>query len=50
MTPDQILEATDAFMRDKVSIEELAERYKVHPRTLVRGMKQGVLLPGDPGL
>ncbi|URK88898.1 recombinase family protein [Rhizobium sp. RCAM05350] len=31
LTPKQILEATDAFMIDKVSIEDLAERYQVHP-------------------
>ena len=50
LTPEQIHEARDAFMIDKVSIDDLAERYKVHPRTLVRGMKQGILLAGDPGL
>ncbi|WP_184450560.1 recombinase family protein [Rhizobium sp. BK538] len=50
LTPEQILEARDAFMIEKVSIEDLAERYKVHPRTLVRGMKQGLLLAGDSGL
>jgi len=49
LTPEQILEATDAFIVDKVSINDLAERYKVHPRTLLRGMKQGVLLPGATG-
>jgi len=46
----QILEACDAYMKERISIDDLAVRYKVHPRTLLRGMKQGVLLPGDPGL
>ncbi|NMN71177.1 recombinase family protein [Rhizobium sp. 57MFTsu3.2] len=50
LTPKQILEARDAFMIDKVSLDDLAERYKVHSRTLLRGMKRSVLLPRDPGL
>lgn len=50
LTLDQILEAREAYMVDKVSIDALAERYEVHPRTLVRGMKQSALLAGAPGL
>ncbi|MDK4739393.1 recombinase family protein [Rhizobium sp. CNPSo 3464] len=50
LTPEQILEAREAFMIDKASIDDLAEHYKVHPRTLARGMKQGILLANDPGL
>ncbi len=34
-------------MIEKVSIDDLAVRYKVHPRTLVRGMRRGVLLATD---
>ncbi|WP_431320825.1 recombinase family protein [Rhizobium sp. YTU87027] len=50
LTQEQILEARDAFIIDKVSIDELAQRFKVHPRTLIRGMKPGVLHPEDTGL
>jgi DNA invertase Pin-like site-specific DNA recombinase len=50
LTPQQILEARDALATDKVSLDVLAERYKVHPRTLVRGMKQSLLFPSDPGV
>jgi DNA invertase Pin-like site-specific DNA recombinase len=39
LTPNQILEARDAIASEKISIVDLAERYKVHPRTLVRGMQ-----------
>nr|WP_244448098.1 recombinase family protein [Neorhizobium vignae] len=50
LTAHQILEARDALATDKVSLDVLAERYKVHPRTLVRGMKQSLLFPFDPGV
>ena len=50
LTPQQLLEARDAFATDNVSLEVLAERYKVHPRTLARGMKQTLLFPSDPGV
>ncbi|WP_112496041.1 recombinase family protein [Agrobacterium tumefaciens] len=48
LTPQQIIEARDAMMIDKVSLDDLAERYQVHPRTLVRGLKQGMLLHDNP--
>lgn len=50
LTQQQILEARKALASDKVSLNALAEQYNVHPRTLVRGMKQGLLLPGKPDL
>jgi DNA invertase Pin-like site-specific DNA recombinase len=50
LTCEQLLEATHSFMIDKVLIDALAERYEVHPRTLVRGMKQVELLSSGPAL
>ncbi|MES5099258.1 recombinase family protein [Agrobacterium sp. BA1120] len=50
LTPKQIIEARDAMTIGKVSLDALAERYQVHPRTLARGMKQGLLPPCDVGL
>jgi DNA invertase Pin-like site-specific DNA recombinase len=50
LTPQQILKARDALATDKVSLDVLAEQYKVHPRTLVRGIKQTLLLSRAPGL
>ena len=49
LTPNQIIEAQDALLIDKISIGDLAERYQVHPRTLVRRMKQTMLLSSPPG-
>ncbi|MNV80710.1 DNA-invertase hin [compost metagenome] len=48
LTPEQIIEARDAMTVGKVSLDDLAERYNVHPRTLVRGLNQDNLLPRDP--
>ncbi|WP_411906057.1 recombinase family protein [Rhizobium mayense] len=50
LTSEQLNEARTAFVLDKVPIDVLAERYDVHPRTLVRGMKEAQLLTGDPTL
>ncbi|MCZ4072556.1 recombinase family protein [Agrobacterium sp. LMR679] len=50
LTAKQIMEARYAMRIDKVSLDDLAERYQVHPRTLLRGMKQGLLPPCDAGL
>lgn len=50
LTQQQVLEAQEALSTEKVSLDVLAERYNVHPRTLARGMKQTLLLPRDAGL
>ncbi|MBN9047775.1 MAG: recombinase family protein [Rhizobiales bacterium] len=39
MTPGQLSEATSAFTHDGVSLNELAARYAVHPRTLMRNIR-----------
>lgn len=50
LTAEQLLEARNAFVIDEVPIDVLAARYNVHPRTLVRGMKQGQLLTSGSAL
>ncbi len=50
LTPQQILEARHALATEKVSLDVLAERYQVHPRTLVRRMRQGLPVTCDRGM
>jgi len=39
MSPEQIAEATSAFIDDGVSLEDLAKQYSIHPRTLKSKMR-----------
>jgi DNA invertase Pin-like site-specific DNA recombinase len=50
LTQQQVLEAQETLSTEKVSLDVLAERYNVHPRTLARGIKQTLLLSRAPGL
>lgn len=50
LTQQQVLEARETLSTEKVSLDVLAERYNVHPRTLARGIKQTLLLSRAPGL
>jgi DNA invertase Pin-like site-specific DNA recombinase len=46
LTAEQILEARRSLTMGDVSLDELAVHYRVHPRTLVRGLKQSDYLRG----
>ncbi|CAN7554439.1 recombinase family protein [Neorhizobium tomejilense] len=48
LTPEQIAEVRNLIELGKVSVGALAARYNVHPRTLVRGLKQrGYSMPAE---
>ncbi|KAB0568797.1 recombinase family protein [Brucella pituitosa] len=46
MSPEQIAEATSAFVDDGISLEDLAKHYSIHPRTLKSKMRL-ISLVGD---
>lgn len=50
LTREQILEALQSLTVGGVSLDELAEHYRVHPRTLARGFKQTLEFSRDTGL
>ncbi len=39
MSPEQVAEATSAFVDDGISLEDLAKQYSIHPRTLKSKMR-----------
>jgi len=39
MSPEQLAEATSAFVDDGISLEDLAKQYSIHPRTLKSKMR-----------
>lgn len=40
MTPEQLVDAKSAIERDRQSVVEVADRYRIHPRTLGRLLRQ----------